>query len=722
MHEPRPPRFTTVGESVELAPRAPDPSAEYEWTVESRPEGSSATVGDAPVVHLEPDVPGVYRLRLRMFGEDSDEEQSRLVRAFPDERRTARFELPVADLPIPRADLDSICISGPFNEHIVGADRPTYEDGSYVLETELSPGEHPYGFLMNDDLTEQVQGTLTVPGPGRPRIHLDANVEGGDVVVSAETSSAPNSEFADDELAVEFFLEGEDATLEIKDATPKTENTTPETENANPEAENAADDRDSIAVVRNQRAVQIPTDEIGDRFRVHAVAVGERHSVADCVEVRDGEEIRRVNDPPKWADSPTVYEIFVRSFAGETVETTFVELERRVPYLESLDVDCVWLTPILGSPTDHGYHTTNYFETASDLGAREEFESFVARCHEAGIRVIFDLVVNHSSRDHPAFQMSAAGVPEYRDWYVWETGETGEKEAQRYFDWEQIPNFNFDSLAVRRFLLDVVDEWSGLVDGFRCDVAWGVPHEFWKEVADRTRDDFLLLDETIPRDPAYHESEFTMHYDTTLYGTLREIGRGEKSATAIFDALADAKRVGFPDSAVHLRYVENHDESRYLDECGKDALLAATAATFTLPGAPMIYYGQERGMTEYRGTMRWEHGDDELTETHRKLSRARDDHPVLRDGTVEKIEWKCGGNEENGDVEDERAEGVVAFARESADKRVVVVLNFEESAREVTIGAEIDDIDLLTGDSIPTVADDGTKLVVESVVVARVTE
>ncbi|WP_435157116.1 alpha-amylase family glycosyl hydrolase [Haladaptatus sp. DFWS20] len=685
MHESAPPRFTTVGEAVELAPRDPIPDGEYEWLLESHPDGSLATVGDSPVVHFEPDEPGVYHLRLAK----ADGEQRRFVRAFPDERRTARFELPVSDLSIPQEELESICIAGPFNEHITGADRPTYEDGTYVFETRLPPGDHPYGFLMNDDLMEQVQGTLTVPGPGRPRVHLDGMLTDDEVVISAAVSSAPNSEFEDDELDVEFYVE--------------------------------MDDRDRVKVVRNQRRLRIPRKKLGNDIRVHAVAVGERHSVADCVEIdeRNGKEkVRRHNDAPEWAESPTVYEIFVRSFAGETVDSTFEELERRVPYLESLNVDCVWLTPILESPTDHGYHTTNYFETASDLGTREEFASFVARCHEADIRVIFDLVINHSSRDHPAFQMSAAGVPEYRDWYVWETNEkTGKTEAQRYFNWEQIPNFNFDSLAVRRFLLDVVEEWAGMVDGFRCDVAWGVPHEFWKEVASRVPDDFLLLDETIPRDPDYHEGEFTIHYDTTLYGTLREIGQGEMPATALFDALEDGNRVGFPDSAVHLRYVENHDESRYLDDCGLDALKAATAATFTLPGAPMIYYGQERGMTEYRGTMRWEHGDDELTAFHRQLSRLRDELPVLRTGSVEKIQWECDDGNEN-----ECDDGVVGFSRKSSDSRVVVVLNFGESAREVTLDTEIEDTDLVTGGRIPTVGDGETKLVVESVVVAHVTE
>ncbi|WP_264782960.1 alpha-amylase family glycosyl hydrolase [Haladaptatus sp. T7] len=700
MHSVAPPRFTTVGQSVELAPRDPDPDvdSEYSWTVEARPNGSSAVVSDDAVVHFAPDVPGLYRLRLTA----PDGERERLVRAFPDVRRTARFELPLSDLPIPHEELESICIMGPFNEQLVGRDRPTYEDGAYVYETKLPPGEHPYGFLLNDDLTEQVRGTLSVPGPGRPRIRLDAEREAGDVLVTADAKAAPDSDYADDELAVEFYI-GERAPGAL-----------------------ASGEKRVHRVESDGRTVRIPRDEIADGRRVHAVAVGERHSVAERVEIRGDDEagrnrnartrIHRPNDPPEWAASPTVYEIFVRSFAGETVDTSFTELERRVPYLEWLGVDCVWLTPVLGSPTTHGYHTTNYFETADDLGTRAEFESFVAACHDAGIRVIFDLVINHSSRDHPAFQMSAAGVPEYRDWYVWEEdGETGETKAQRYFNWERIPNFNFDSLAVRRFLLDVVDEWAGLVDGFRCDVAWGVPHEFWKEVADRVPDDFLLLDETIPRDPAYHEGEFTMHYDTTLYGTLRDIGTGEKPASDVFDALEDAKRVGFPDSAVHLRYVENHDESRYREECGRDALKAAAAATFTLPGAPMMYYGQERGMTEYRGTMRWDDGDEVLTTFHRSLCETRDELSVLRDGTVERVEWESD------------SEAVVAFAREMDAERVVVALNFSERPQSVRIDERIEAEDLVTGRRIPTARRDdggthsGTELLVSDVVVVRAT-
>jgi len=303
--------------------------------------------------------------------------------------------------------------------------------------------------------------------------------------------------------------------------------------------------------------------------------------------------------------------VFVRSFAGDTLPTTFREIERRVPYIESLGVDTLWLTPVLASPTEHGYHVTDY-DTAADLGSREAFESLVAACHEAGIKVVFDLVINHTSRDHPVFQMHAAGVDAYADHYRRADGDFDVTDTdwaglaagdmpEYYFNWRRIPNLNFDSPAVREWLLDVVDEWSAVVDGFRADVAWGVPHGFWKEVSERVPDDFLLLDETLPTTPL-RRGEFDVHYDTSLYDAPG--CRGDAPADAIADAFARAEWLGFDDPGVQMRYVENHDEERYLAEYGREALKAAAATVFTLPGAPMIYAGQERGNETYRGPVR----------------------------------------------------------------------------------------------------------------------
>ena len=716
MNATGPPRFVTVGETLMLAPQSPDPHEQYHWRVIEAPTGADPTVDDTPVIEFSPQRPGTYRFELQT----AESTHLQTVRVYPDERHATRVELPFEELPKPLAEIDSISVVGPFNDQLAGRTRPVREEDRFAVDLELPPGTHPYGFCLNDDFAQQVHGAVTVEGPGRPRCRLDSEVCEETLIVRATPTPAPDTDADSEDLTVDLLI----------------------------------DDRDRIpdsAVDRGERELRIPLEALTETLRVHAVAVGQRLSVADTLTIRQAESgltVDRPNDPPEWAQSPTVYEIFVRSFCGDTLPTTFAEIERRVPYLQSMAVDCLWLTPVLASPTDHGYHITDYFSMAEDLGDREAFESLVDRCHEAGIRVVFDLVINHTSRDHPTFQLHAAGVENYESHYnrvpkSWDgTGVewAGNSAPEFYFNWQRIPNLNYRSLDVRRWMLDVVAEWADVVDGFRCDVAWGVPHSFWKEVRERVPEDFLLLDETIPRDPHYHEAEFQMHYDTALYGTLREIGHGEAPADKLFEALDDAVWQGFPDSAVHLRYIENHDEQRYLDECSESALRAAVAATFTLPGAPMIYYGQERGMTEKRGPMKWHDGDADLTAFHRSLARLRREQSVLKTGTVDPLDVDVASRQsttsaveterttdgQSAEPADAAAERVVAYARDDGDGRLVVVLNFAETPQAVRLPEAVGSTDLVTGEPLrrryTAETTDDHYLLVDSVIVCRTSE
>jgi len=298
----------------------------------------------------------------------------------------------------------------------------------------------------------------------------------------------------------------------------------------------------------------------------------------------------------------------------------------------------------------------------------------------------------YTSRDHPAFQLHAAGVPAYRDYYRradasadvsgvdWASHPAGAI-PEYYFDWERIPNLNVDSPAVRAWLLDVVDEWAAVVDGFRADVAWGLPHGFWKEVGARVPTDFLLLDETLPHDPFYGEGEFDVHYDTTLFETLHAIGSGDAPADAIGDALDRTQWLGFGSSDVQLRYVENHDEERYLAAHGEAALRAAAAVTFTLPGAPMIYAGQERGNETTRGPFRWHDGDAELTAYHRRLVALRAAESSLADAPVDHEAGRAAITVVEGDPD-----RVTAYERGP----LLVVVNFATDAATVAVPDWVD--------------------------------
>ncbi|QFU81684.1 alpha-amylase MalA [Natronorubrum aibiense] len=599
--------------------------------------------------------------------------------------------------PDPAATYDWHIIDAPSESTLTLESDPVLEfvpdaPGTYTLGLEGPAGTHR---LTVRAFPESRQPTSSEGGSGeygfagayadpgvegetsRPRIQLSGRLEGDIVVLEAAARSAPDSDVPDVELDVEFVADDRDP-LETEDIT-----------------------------VRGQDA-RIDREAIGDRSRVHAVAVGTTHSVADAVAIErtaDGVVVDSLYEPPAWSSDVTLYEVFLRSFAPDD-EPTFEAIEAQLPELADLGVDCLWLSPVLqhdGFP--HGYNITDFFSIADDLGTRAEFEAFVDACHDHGIRVLFDLVLNHSARDHEFYQRALEGDVEYRDWYEWE--DEAANEPATYFDWPYIANFNYENLAVRRHLLEVVDEWAPVVDGFRCDMAWAVPTNFWQEIRDRVRahdSEFLLLDETIPYIPDFHEGCFDVHFDTTLYFALREIGHGNMTADAVANAIEQRTEIGFPDHAAFLQYIENHDETRYVEDCGRPETEAAAGAIFTLPGTPLLYAGQEIGETGRRSPVDWDDADLELREYYRSLIRLREDRPELgRDGTFEPV-----------DIEAD-LEGAVAYAREDDGQRSVVVLNFGPVAAEVSLPDRIGSTtDLRTGSDVGR---SGGGLSVESCVV-----
>ncbi len=665
MHHPGPPRFVAVGESTQLAPRDPDPDADYWWRIRSAPVASQAELGDDPVVTFEPDAAGRYTVELTA----PDGTHELTVRAFP------------GDLAPVGAGSGYSGTSG----FASGSARPSGRSGGV---SGSGSGAGSGG-----------------GGEGRPRVHLSGRVEGDEVVIEADPQRSPDSSKPRDELGVEFLVDDRD-------------------------------DVDDSAVRAEGWELRVPLDAFGDRVRVHAVAVGESYSVADAVEVRkkgdgvdvsrtdaeevrtssgsdartdggvatEGEstadadadaeadvEIRNLNQPPEWATEATLYEIYVRGFAADDEETdnTFEAIENRLDYLADLGVDTLWLTPVLQNDhAPHGYNIVDFFSIAEDLGTREDYEALVDAAHDRGMRVLFDLVLNHSARDHPYFEKAKAGDSEYRDWYEWnEDGSPG-----TYFDWEYIANFDHTNLEVRRYLLNAVDEWMAVADGFRCDMAWAVPDSFWTEIRERVKSrdpEFLLLDETIPYIADFHEMCFDIHFDTTLYFTLRQVGRGDAPADAVLDALQQRREVGFPDHAAFMLYVENHDETRYVVECGEPEAYAAAGALFTLPGVPMIYGGQELGQRGKRDPLAWEHANDELRDHYRRLVEVRDSMPALGyEGRFREVEFEA---------DSDRA---VAFVRETDAESYLCALNFGAGEAVVGVDAELDPTDVVSGESV----------------------
>ncbi|WP_019991944.1 alpha-amylase family glycosyl hydrolase [Natronorubrum tibetense] len=654
-HHPGPPRFVTVGDGIvnpngremetrdDLAPWNPDGDGTYEWHLVDSPDGSTAEPTDELVAEFEPDVPGVYTLAL----EAPDGIHQLTIRAFPE---------------------------------------------------------------ADDDAP-------------RPRIELDAVIEDEQVVLS------PIATCVGGEPSVEYYVDDRDADLLESDGT-------------------------------------ISIDAVDEPVRIYGVAVAERHSVPDAIELVPDEETGTVRvehpfEPPAWVADSIVYEIFTRRFPDQD-EPTFETIADRLDHLERLGVDVLWLTPFLeaesgfGTPMahggPHGYNTRDYFTVDADLGTMADFEALVDACHDRGFRVVFDLVINHTADTHPFYEAAADEThpqhERYCDWYRWDDFEA--RDPDTYFGWDGIPNLDYGNPEVREYLLSVVDFWAERVDGIRADVAWGVPLTFWTEVHDRVTSadgEFFLLDETLPSDVEMGGGRFHMHHDDVLHDTLERLGErfgtgqsamagtvGEADATdatpdeeedavadefvdraahldtstadAVLDALEDRPRRGPHPDSEWLLYVENHDTDRYLDEYGREAQRAAAAATFTLPGSPMCYYGQETGVRGRREPMNWGAFDESLLAYYERLFEIRREESALQtDASLERIAYES------------ETDAMVAFVRfvPEEDRRVVVAIHFGEGAATVELEEQVDETDLLTGESV---VDSATgDIVVDSVVV-----
>ena len=330
---------------------------------------------------------------------------------------------------------------------------------------------------------------------------------------------------------------------------------------------------------------------------------------------------------PLRQDRPTVcYEIFVRSFYDSNGDGIgdLRGLTQKLDYISGLGADCVWLMPVAESPSYHGYDVTNYYKIEPDYGTNDDFTAFVAAAHRHKIRVLVDLVLNHTSSEHPWFQeaLRDTAAP-HRSWYRWSTtpGNNWHKSPVRdeyYFGlfWSGMPDLNYETPAVLEEMKRVARYWldSMHVDGFRLDA---VRHlvEAGNEVSNTPGTHAVLRDfgqyvRSIAPD-AYTIGEVWDNTDVilTYYPDQLDAYFAFPISEAIIDAVKSGKAGGLVPTVVQFQRAEpawrwapfqrNHDQTRTMTALGNDTAGARIAATIllTLPGVPFIYYGEEIGMT-----------------------------------------------------------------------------------------------------------------------------
>ncbi len=377
---------------------------------------------------------------------------------------------------------------------------------------------------------------------------------------------------------------------------------------------------------------------------------------------------------PLWYKNAIIYQLHVRAFHdsdGDGVGN-FRGLTAKLDYLQDLGVTVVWLLPFYPSPLrDDGYDIADYTDVHPDYGTLQDFRHFLREAHRRGLRVITEMVLNHTSDQHPWFQRARREKPgsRYRDYYVWSDTPEKYKDARIIFKdfessnwaWDPVakayywhrfyshqPDLNFENASVRKSMFQLVDFWLNLgVDGMRLDAVpylyeeegtdcENLPrtHAFLKELrahVDRNFDDRMLLAEANqwPEDArAYFGDgdECHMAFHFPLMPRIFMATRME-SRFPIVEILAQTPEI--PDNSQWAIFLRNHDEltlemvtdeerdymyrvyandpkarinlgirRRLAPLLGNDRrkIELLTALLLSLPGTPVIYYGDEIGM------------------------------------------------------------------------------------------------------------------------------
>ena len=350
-----------------------------------------------------------------------------------------------------------------------------------------------------------------------------------------------------------------------------------------------------------------------------------------------------VPPPPKadetWWNERVFYELFVRSFqdSGGDGIGDLAGLIDRLDYLNDgnprttgdLGVTGLWLMPIMESPSYHGYDVVDYTAVEQDYGDAATFKALIDEAHERDMVVLVDLVINHTSSQHPWFLDATHPQGERREWYVWSNDKPGysgpwgqpvwHKRGDAYYYglfWHGMPDLNYRVPAVTEQIYEATRFWLEEMgaDGFRMDairhlVEDGAEqadtpethrwlrdyHVFYKSV----RPEAMTVGEVWTRSEdvaPYVGDELDICFEFDLATAILSSARGGYAST-IASAMSKVDDLYPPQQ--YATFLTNHDHERVMSQLGKDEDKARIVASIylTLPGVPFIYYGEEIGMT-----------------------------------------------------------------------------------------------------------------------------
>ncbi|MGZ4111600.1 MAG: alpha-glycosidase [Tumebacillaceae bacterium] len=428
---------------------------------------------------------------------------------------------------------------------------------------------------------------------------------------------------------------------------------------------------------------------------------------------------------PDWVDSAVVYQIFpdrfhngnrandpegVRPWGEKPTPRTFFGgdlqgITEKLPYLQELGVNLLYLTPVFLSPSTHKYDTIDYMQIDPMFGDLETMKQLVQAAHARGIRIMFDAVFNHCGAKFPPFVdvLAQGEKSKYKDWFHIRSFPVDMQEVNyETFNVKtpSIPKLRTETPEVREYLLHVAEYWIKEVgiDGWRLDVANEVDHVFWREFRNVVRaanPQALIIGEV------WHDSSAWLQGDqwdgVTNYlfrDAVLDFFAKRTIDAEVFDASLTRTRMMYKEQANRSMFnlLGSHDTERFLTMCKEHVEWMKLAVTFqmTYVGIPQIYYGDEIGMVgendpDCRRTMIWdeEAQNGELLALHKRLIALRKAHPALQTGRFRTVLKDALHN-------------VYGYVRENEQEQILVLLNNSPEAQTAVL-PDVNGTDLLTG-------------------------
>ncbi len=418
---------------------------------------------------------------------------------------------------------------------------------------------------------------------------------------------------------------------------------------------------------------------------------------------------------PAWSKNAVIYEVNIRQYSEEGTFKVFAE---HLPRLQKLGVDILWLMPVypigelnrkatqtilvdeIKDPDERKqylgsyYSTKDYLSVNPEFGTMEDFRSLVDEIHELGMYVILDIAVNHTAWDH-------AWVKTHPEYYTKiDTGNTPwnsewMKQHPDFFerlknlgmtypvdpdetDWWDTADLNYDNHGLRDEMKNIFKYWVSEtgVDGYRCDVAGLVPCDFWNEIRaslDSIKPVFMLAEDE--ENTCLLKMAFDMNYAWEFHHLLNDVAKGDKTVRDLKDYIIKQDSTYDPE-IYRMNFITNHDENSWngteFERMG-DAVEVMALLTFTVPGMPLIYTGQETGLMKRleffkKDMVEWK--ESKWEKIYQSVIHLKKSNQVLWNGSA-------GGAMQIMDIEGE--ENIFAFARSNDKEELLVITNLSDT-------------------------------------------